>query len=146
MNQLQASLQICFSNTFLMYYKAHTYHWNVEGKMFAQYHQFFSDIYTDLFGAIDPLAEHIRVIEGYAPVSLSELVSNSTIREDVERLSTVSDMLRSLQESNDLTLASLNKTFELAVGNNGLQNFLADRIDIHAKHGWMLKSSLKTTE
>ena len=47
MDELSAALKIVLSNTFVMYQKAQIYHWNVEGPMFAQYHDFFADIYAD---------------------------------------------------------------------------------------------------
>lgn len=143
MNELQAALKIALANTFIMYFKAHSYHWNVEGMGFPQFHEFFGDLYDELYGAVDPIAEHIRAIDGYAPISTMDLVMAGTITEDVEKPAGAPDMVTRLLAANDETVKTLNKAFLLAAGNNGLQNFLADRLDIHAKHGWMLKSILR---
>ena len=48
MNELQAALKIALANTFVSYFKAHSYHWNVEGIDFSQYHSFFGDFYEDM--------------------------------------------------------------------------------------------------
>lgn len=143
MNELQASLKIALANTFIMYFKAHTYHWNVEGIMFPQFHNFFGDLYEETYGAVDPLAEHIRILGAYAPVSIMDLVTAGTVSEDVEKPASTGDMVNNLIAANDETLRVLNKAFLLAAGDNGLQDFLAGRIDAHAKHSWMLKSILK---
>lgn len=143
MNELQASLKIALANTFIMYFKAHTYHWNVEGMLFPQFHEFFGDLYEEIYGAVDPLAERIRILGDYAPVSIMDLVNAGTIYEDVEKPASTGDMVNNLITANDETLRVLNKAFLLAAGDNGLQDFLAGRIDTHAKHGWMLKSILK---
>lgn len=145
MNELQIALKIALANTYVMYFKASSYHWNVEGMHFSQYHEFFQCLYQELYSAVDPLAERIRTIDGYAPISLIDLLSANTVEEDNFKPSSIQSMLRTLLIANDETIASLNKAFQLAEqqDNQGLMNLLADRLDAHAKHGWMLKSSTK---
>ena len=84
MNPIQAALRIALANTFFMYFKAHTYHWNVEGLNFNDYHGYFGGLYEELFDAVDPLAEHIRTAGGYAPVSVAALMSGKTIDENTD--------------------------------------------------------------
>ena len=145
MEELVASIKVAHSNTFLMYFRAHAYHWNVEGLGFPQYHDFFSDLYEDLFGAVDPLAENIRKLGAYAPCSIKDLYNNKTIKEEESETEDIRGMLQSLLSDNEEVTASLNKVFDLAVEHKkqGLANFIADRLDTHDKHGWMLKSCLK---
>lgn len=145
MENLTASLHIALANTFVMYFKAHTYHWNIEGSDFPQYHGFLDDLYNELHDAVDPLSERIRVIDQYSPHSLKDLLNSSTIEEDSDKPRTAREMFTNLQEANDKVIDSLNKVFDLAVSNKkqGIANFIADRLDIHAKHGWFLKSLLK---
>jgi starvation-inducible DNA-binding protein len=57
MEKLIATLKVALGNTFCMYFKTHSYHWNVEGMHFPQYHKFFKKVYEDLYGAIDPMSE-----------------------------------------------------------------------------------------
>jgi starvation-inducible DNA-binding protein len=145
MDQLIAAVRIALANTFTMYFKTHSYHWNVEDRDFSEYHEFFGDIYTDLYNAIDPLAENLRKLGAYAPISLNELYNYKTILEDSVRVITVEEMLSNLIKDNEETLQSLSKVFDLATAakEQGLANFAADRMDQHRKHGWMLKASSK---
>lgn len=145
MEELVISLRKCTANTFVMYFKTHAFHWNVEGIHFSQYHDFFSDLYDDLFGAVDPLAENIRKLGAYAPTGLNELYTHSTIGDSNLKGDSVKEMLASLVMDNDTVLGCLKETFALATAANkqGLANFLADRIDTHEKHGWQLRASLR---
>jgi starvation-inducible DNA-binding protein len=145
MEELTASLHIALANTFVMYFKAHTYHWNVEGKDFPQYHEFLNDLYEELHDAVDPSAERIRVIGQYAPHSLKDLLESSTIEEDEDKPETAEAMFENLLDANSKVIDSLNKVFELATSakKQGIADFAAGRLDTHDKHGWMLKSILK---
>jgi starvation-inducible DNA-binding protein len=146
MNELTNSLKSCLANTFVMYFKTQGFHWNVEGIYFSQYHDFFGDLYDDLYGAIDPLAENIRKLGEYAPKSLTELYTSSTLTENTVIVgNNVKDMLNSLAMDNNEVIDCLNKTFALASSANeqGLADFIAQRIDTHKKHAWMITASLK---
>jgi len=132
------------ANTFVMYYKAHVAHWNAEGMLFASLHQFFGTLYTELHNAVDPIAEHIRALGVYVPVSLLALLENSEVTED----STIYDsheMIAGLIAANDLVRASLYRARGEAetIKEAGVINFLEERINIHDKYAWMLKSHLK---
>jgi starvation-inducible DNA-binding protein len=145
MEELIASLRVALANTFVMYFKTHSFHWNIEGIEFSQYHEFFGDIYQDVYGAVDPLAENLRKLQAYAPISLMEMYSNKTIEEETTRVVLISDMLSALEKANDEVIKSLNKVFDLATAQKeqGLANFVADRLDTHKKHGWMIRASAK---
>jgi starvation-inducible DNA-binding protein len=142
--ELIVALKKVLADTFVMYYKAHSYHWNVEGSNFPQYHSFLNDLYEEIFGAVDTIAEHIRQIDGYTPTSLTELKSYSMISEDEDVLSAMS-MMNRLIDANNLVLASLMMAYQEAeqATEIGLSNFLQDRVAAHQKHGWMLKSITK---
>ena len=142
--ELIVAVKKVLADTFVMYYKAHSYHWNVEGSNFPQYHKFLQNIYKELFSAVDTIAEHIRQIDGYAPTSLMELKSYSMISEDEDVVSAMSMMGR-LIDANNLVLASLMMAYQAAeqATEIGLTNFLQDRVAAHQKHGWMLKSTTK---
>ena len=142
MDELSAALKIVLSNTFVMYQKAQIYHWNVEGPMFAQYHDFFADIYGELLPAIDIAAEQMRALDAYAPFSILDMVDSSTIKEDHAHTNKVSQMLNNLLRDNEEVIKSLDKAFSLAEQENkqGFLDFLAGRLDAHAKHNWMIKA------
>ena len=144
MNELEITAKVALANTFVMYFKAHSFHWNVEGKDFAQMHGFFGDFYDELYDAVDPMAEEIRACGYYAPRSMNELYSYKTVV-DSNEATNVNEMLMDLVQANTTTLESLNKLFDIlsAAKKQGFANFVADRIDAHEKHGWMLRSFLK---
>ena len=147
MDQLAIALKIALGNTFQMYFRAHSYHWNVEGPNFSDYHAFFGTLYTELFGAIDPIAEHIRAIDSYAPFSLSDMKMASTVMEDQDRINgnDYDTMFANLMRDNQQVVDAFAKAHSLAISVNkhGLAQFVAERMDIHAKHAWMLRSLLR---
>lgn len=147
MEKLIASLKVALGNTFIMYFKAHSYHWNVEGMFFSQFHDFFGDIYEDVYGAVDPLAEELRKLDAYAPISIEEMHSYKTIDEDDTKPITAGDMVANLIVANTEVLACLTPLFDIATAEKqqGLANFIADRMDKHKKFEWQLRSIIKNT-
>jgi len=145
MDELKTAIKVLLANATVMYYKTHQFHWNVEGIEFTQYHIFFEEIYTDVYNSVDPTAELLRKLDEYAPVSIDELYKYKTLEEETTRVILLSDILASLIKANDEVLASLNKVFTTANANKqqGICNFIADRIDTHQKHGWFLRASAK---
>ena len=101
MNELIAALRLALGNTFFMYYKTQAYHWNVEGMFFNQYHDFFGDIYAEVYGAVDPTAENLRKLGVYAPISIMELYNYKTIQEDSVMPVMLTDMLPNLISANN---------------------------------------------
>jgi len=145
MNELTTAIKVLLANATVMYYKAHQFHWNIEGIEFTQYHEFFGDLYTEVYGSIDPTAELLRKLDDYAPVSLDELFKYKTLKEETTRVELLADIFASLIAANEEVLASLNKVFTIANANKqqGVCNFIADRIDTHQKHAWFLRASAK---
>lgn len=129
------------ADTFVMYMKAHSYHWNVIGPDFPQLHEFFGNLYEDLHGAVDPLAEHIRALDAFAPATLVRMTELSSVKED-EKIPTTQNMISNLLDANEIVLKSLDDARKKAEedGMFGYVNFLEERMMIHAKHRWMLKS------
>ena len=130
------------ADTFVMYMKSHSYHWNVIGPDFPQLHEFFGNLYEDLHGAVDPLAEHVRALDAFAPATLIRMTELSSIKED-EKIPTTQNMITNLLDANEIVLKSLDDARKKADedGMFGYVNFLEERMMIHAKHGWMLKAT-----
>lgn len=145
MEELISAVRVALGNTVVMYYKTHTYHWNVEGIEFSQYHDFFQGIYEDIYSAVDPTAENLRKLGAYAPISIMELYSYKTVQEDSVMPALLVDMLTNLIAANTETYNAFSKVFDLATSSKeqGLANFAADRMDSHRKHRWQLTASLK---
>jgi starvation-inducible DNA-binding protein len=76
-------LKQLLASNFAYYLKAHYFHWNVEGSDFVQYHTYFGDLYGELWGAVDTIAEHIRILGVYAPGSLSRFSQLSVIDDQI---------------------------------------------------------------
>lgn len=148
MDELKATLRVALANHFVAYFKAQSYHWNVEGVHFSQYHDFFSELYQDIYAQVDPLAEYLRILGDYAPVSMMEMYNYKTISEDSAKPETLMGMIGNLGSVNQQLIENLNKLFEVATAANeqGIADYAAARLDAHKKHAWMLRSSLKTGE
>jgi starvation-inducible DNA-binding protein len=144
MEQLIAALKELLADTVALKFKAHGYHWNVEGDDFPQAHAFFEMIYNDYDDAIDPFAENLRRLDTYAPFKLSRLASLSTVSES-DVTAEFEDMALDLLKSNDAVLAKLKDAFDVAstAREQGIANFLAERIDMHAKWHWQLSAVVK---
>jgi len=145
MNELTTTLKVLLANQFVAYFKAQTYHWNTEGIEFPQYHEFFGDLYADYYGAIDPAAEYLRVLDEYAPISLMEMYNYKTISEDSAKPATLEQMLTNIGGANQALIENLNKLFDVASQANeqGIADWAAGRLDAHKKHAWMIRSCLK---
>ena len=138
-------MQTVLADSFVMYTKAHGYHWNVEGKLFPMLHDFFGDIYAEVYGSIDSTAEQIRQLQGRAIHSLLEFDKARTIPDTAINVPTDNTgMLTDLFAANQLILVSLMKAYEEATTQQefGLQNYIQDRMMAHKKHAWMLRSTL----
>jgi starvation-inducible DNA-binding protein len=144
MEELINSLKVLMSDVVTFYFKAHGYHWNVEGDDFPQYHAFFEEIYEDVYGSIDPIAENIRKCGDYAPFRLERFIEYRTVS-DTNVTPEEVDMSTDLYNANNQVLASLYGTFAAASAQNrqGIMNFLADRIDQHEKWMWQLGVIIK---
>lgn len=139
--ELIEKAKAALADTFVMYMKAHAYHWNVIGSDFPQLHDFFGDLYEELHGAVDPLAENIRTLESFAPGSLLRMTELATIKEDTQ-IPTPQNMISNLLEANDAVMKTLTETYDMAEKEKifAYSNFIQDRLTAHAKHGWMLRA------
>jgi len=139
--QLTSQMKVILATSFSLYLKAHNYHWNVTGPNFAQYHEFFGDIYTDVWESLDTTAEEIRKLGSFAPGSLARYLEISRI-EDEMNIPEAPVMFQRLAADNDklIGLLYMARTTADEVNAAGTLNYLEGRIDTHEKHGWMLKS------
>ena len=144
MEEITNPLKVAFADTYAFYIKAQNYHWNVEGPMFLMYHEFFGKIYEEVGGAIDPFAEQIRAQNAYAPSSFRRFAELSSIEDEILIIG-ASQMVATLYADNMKVYASLKMARDMAdtYEQNGLVNFLEERLDAHQKHAWMLRSTLK---
>lgn len=144
MDDLGTALKRLLASEIAMFLKAQGHHWNVEGPMFHQFHDFFSDIYTDVYSAVDPTAENIRKIGQYAPFMLPTLDKLREV-EDKKVSTDPLDMCADLLEANDAVLEAIALAAEAAeeADEEGILNFLAERDDRHKKWRWQLTATMK---
>lgn len=142
METLLERMRTLLATNFSFYLKLHFFHWNVTGPNFPQYHEFFGDLYEEVFAANDSIAEQIRAIKGFAPGSLSRFSDLSLIKDQIDVIP-AEQMLSIAIQDNEKVIEALTVAYRLAEQNAelGLANFLQDRIDIHKKHGWMLRAT-----
>ena len=141
---LADSLKTLLATNFAYYLKAQGFHWNVEGPDFGELHDFFQNIYEDAYSAVDPVAEYIRYLDEYAPASFERFGELTQISGQT-KIPRARLMIEELLANNGQLLELLNDTFATAEQENqqGIANFIAERLDAHQKHGWMLRSFLK---
>lgn len=125
--------------------KAQLFHWNVEGPDFAQLHEFFGEIYEEVYdNSIDRTAEFIRILDDYTPGSFERFAELSVITGQT-KIPRARLMIEELFADSEQLIALLNQTFDAAEAEDqqGIMDFLAGRIDAMGKHRWMLRSFLK---
>lgn len=140
--QLQQLAKIAFASEFSFYVKAHGFHWNVTGPDFLQYHDLFGKIYEEVYSSIDDFAEKIRSLGTFVPASYLRFDMLTKVDDEIEILSK-DEMVRTLLLDNEKMIVILRKLFQLseAEGEHGFSDFIASRMDAHAKHSWMLRAS-----
>lgn len=142
--KLIVALKQLLAHSYVMYFRAHSAHWNVVGGQFITLHGFFGDIYSDIFGSIDRVAEAIRQHNEYAPVDLSALLKSGSSQEKVTAGGSGPALLAELRELNTKLMKHLAYTRTAAeeAGDFGLANFIQDREAVHLKWDWQLKALL----
>jgi starvation-inducible DNA-binding protein len=143
--QLSDCLAEVLSDAVVLYYKAKGHHWNVMGNDFAQFHAFFEEIAEDVDSSIDPLAENMRKIGAFSPFRLSEFAQLTSIK-DVMTGTNAMEMCKDLYDSNEQILVCLKTAFKCAgdADERGIENFIAERIDMHKKWAWQLNAFISS--
>ena len=141
---LADDLKTLLGTTYVLYTKVAGMHWNVEGPDFPQYHQFLGDLYGDIYGSIDSIAEYIRTLDAYAPGSLARMLELSVIQEQ-PKIPRAELMFAELIEDNTNYITLLNNCFKSADSENqqGIADYIAGRLDAMNKHNWMMKAIMK---
>lgn len=136
-------LKRLLADTYFLYLKTHGYHWNVTGPMFESLHNSFMAQYTELWNAIDPIAERIRSLGFFAPGTYSELGKLTSIKED-SSVPSATDMLKNLVEGHESVIRTARSVFAAAEkgSDQATMDLLTQRLDVHEKTAWMLRAIL----
>ncbi len=131
------------ADTFTLYLQTHTFHWNVTGPQFDTLHRLFALQYTELWQAVDGIAERIRTLGMPAVGTYAEFRRQATVTE-VEDTPAAPDMLRILLAGHEAVARSLRSLFALAEAghDHASADLLTQRLQSHEKTAWMLRSLL----
>lgn len=137
-------LKILLADTFVLYFKTHSFHWNVEGPNFKSLHELFQEQYTELWNATDVIAERMRALGAYAPDNFATLLKTTRMSESDKTPGTL-DMLKTLANDNTQMAENIKPVIELAQANGDevTADLLIGRMTVHEKAAWMLRSSAK---
>ena len=132
---LAGELQSLLNDVSAYYITAHQFHWNVVGPDFAEFHEFFGEVYEDAWSSLDPIAENIRKLDQMVDIEFGQ----------PDECEGVDEMLKCLSEMNMDLISTLKDTIDCAdrERQQGILNFLADRLDTHQKFQWQITSFQK---
>ena len=144
MDELKQAMKVAFASEYSFALKAQNFHWNVEGPLFPQLHALFDTIYSEVYDSIDGFAENIRKLGSYTPASFERFSMLTQVEDELNILEDRAMIAELLQDS-DKMVKLLKMVYDLAeqAGENGLSNFIAERMDAHRKHSWMLRATSK---
>lgn len=133
------------ADSFFLYLKTHNYHWNVTGPMFQTLHVMFMDQYTELWNALDEIAERIRSLGFPAPGTMKDFAKLSSIKE-VDGVPSAEDMIRDVIIGSQTVTRTAREVLEIAdkANDQPTLDLLTQRLQIHEKNAWMLRSLLES--
>jgi starvation-inducible DNA-binding protein len=132
------------ADSYTLYMMTHNFHWNVEGPMFNTLHAMFMTQYTEQWNALDNIAERIRALGHYAPGTYVEYAKLSSIKEP-KAVPEATDMIRLLVQGNEAVAKTARAALSQAdqANDQPSADLLTQRLDIHEKNAWMLRSLLQ---
>ena len=142
--EIAHGLSRVLADTYTLYLKTHYFHWNVTGPMFQTLHLMFEQQYNELALAVDLLAERIRALDVPAPGSYSIFSKLTSIREE-SGIPKAEDMIRQLVDGQEAVIRTARTAFRTAdeAGDQVTADLLTERMQIHEKTAWMLRSLLE---
>lgn len=141
--QIAHGLARLLADSYTLYLKTHNFHWNVTGPSFNALHTMFETQYTELALAVDQIAERIRALGVFAPGSYRQFGALTSIEEETE-VPSAKDMIRLLVEGQEAVVRTARSIFPVAdaAGDEPTADLLTQRMQVHEKTAWMLRSLL----
>ncbi|MFO1389862.1 Dps family protein [Cellvibrio sp.] len=132
------------ADTYTLYLKTHNFHWNVTGPMFQTLHLMFETQYTELALAVDLIAERIRSLGVYAPGTYRQFAALSSIKEE-DGIPKAQEMIRLLVEGQEAVVRTARSLYDVVekANDEATADLLTQRIQLHEKTAWMLRSLLE---
>lgn len=133
------------ADTFILYLTTHSFHWNVTGPYFNSLHNMFMDQYTELWNAVDPLAERIRALGYPAPGSFDQFAKLSSLQHPPSVPPAAKDMLIMLCQGHEGVIASIRSVYTIIRETNdeASADLLTQRLAVHEQTLWMLRAQLE---
>jgi starvation-inducible DNA-binding protein len=143
--QIAAGLGRLLADSYVLYGKTHGFHWNVTGPMFTSLHLLFMEQYTELWNALDVIAERIRALGCPAPFGGSRFASLSSIPETEGHPAALA-MVRELVSGHEAVARTARSLYPLveSAGDEPTADLLTQRLQVHEKTAWMLRSLLES--
>jgi starvation-inducible DNA-binding protein len=141
--KISDGLSRLLADTYTLYLTTHNFHWNVKGPMFNSLHAMFMAQYTELWNAVDPIAERIRALGFAAPGTYRQFAQLTSIAEP-EGVPAAEEMVSILVRGHEAVARTARGVFPLAdkADDQPTADLLTQRLDIHEKTAWMLRSVL----
>ncbi|MFO7286361.1 MAG: DNA starvation/stationary phase protection protein [Gammaproteobacteria bacterium] len=142
--KIAEGLSRLLADTYTLYLKTHNYHWNVTGPLFNTLHAMFEQQYTELATAVDEIAERIRALGHFAPGSYKAFSKLTSVQEE-EGVPSAEEMIRQLVIGQETVARTAREVFPLAdaAHDEPTADLLTQRMQIHEKNAWMLRSMLE---
>ncbi|MCW5664874.1 MAG: DNA starvation/stationary phase protection protein [Piscinibacter sp.] len=142
---IAAGLSRLLADTYTLYLTTHNFHWNVTGPMFNTLHAMFMAQYTELWNAVDPIAERIRALGHAAPGSYAQFGALASIKDAPAKPPKALEMVRILVDGHEAVARTARSVFPLAAAadDQPTADLLTQRLDVHEKTAWMLRSLLE---
>lgn len=142
--QIAEGLARLLADSYTLYLKTHNFHWNVTGPMFTTLHALFEEHYTELATAVDEIAERIRALGVAAPGSYQQFSQLSSIEEETG-VPTAEEMIAQLAQGQEAVIRTARSIFPVvdAAHDEPSADLLTQRMQIHEKNAWMLRSLLE---
>ena len=142
---IAAGLSRLLADTYTLYLTTHNFHWNVTGPMFNTLHAMFMAQYTELWGAVDPIAERIRSLGHTAPGSYAQFGALASIKDAPATPPKALEMVRILVEGHEAVARTARSIFPLAdaASDEPTADLLTQRLAVHEQTAWMLRSLLE---
>jgi starvation-inducible DNA-binding protein len=137
-------LSALLADSYTLYLMTHNFHWNVTGPQFNSLHLMFMGQYTEQWTALDIIAERIRALGYPAPGTYKEFVALASVKE-VEGVPKATDMIRHLVAAQEATARTARALFPVvdAANDQPTADLLTQRLEVHEKTAWMLRSLLE---
>jgi starvation-inducible DNA-binding protein len=142
--EIAQGLSRMLADTYTLYLKSHNFHWNVTGPMFQTLHLMFEQHYNELWMAVDLVAERIRALGFPSPATYKQFAALSTIKED-DGVPVALEMVRKLVDGHETVARTAREVFKVAEAANDQPtcDLLTQRMQVHEKTAWMLRSLLE---